>query len=226
MAANAFALLHLPLRRSLAPRRALLPVATLVAVAFVIARLARDQTHPADALLLETIGPALIPLSTFALARATLAGESLATAGEPLVDFGARDRAAAIAHALVATLLAALTAAMVTVAALVAAHDLPGDIVRSTAIAALAGAAYGALFTAFASFGRHGGGALFVLAADAVLGAGDGSFAAVTPHANLRSLFGGVPPLDFGPRTSFVALVAMGALSFFLIAVRTRRPRR
>lgn len=226
MAANGFALLHLPLRRSLALRRALLPVAALVVVAIIAARLARDQPHPADALLLETIGPALIPLSTFALARATLAGESLATAGEPLVDFGARDRAAAVAHGLVATLLAALTSALVTVVALVAAHDVPADILRSTAIAALAGAAYGALFTAFASFGRYGGGALLVLAADAVLGAGDGGFAAATPRANLRSLFGGVPPLDLGPRASFVALVATGALSFVLIAVRTRRPRR
>jgi hypothetical protein len=201
MPASAFALLHVPLRRSLAPRRALVPIAALVAVAFVVARLARDQAHPADALLLETIGPALVPLSTFALARATLAGESLATAGASLVDFGARDRAAALAHALVATLLAAVTAALVTAASNVAT-------------------------SACASFGRHGGGALFVLAADAALGTGDGTIAALTPHAHLRSLFGGVPPLDLGPRASFAALVALVAASFALIAVRTRRARR
>jgi hypothetical protein len=226
MAANDFALFQVPLRRGLSPRRALLPLTGLVLVALVVARLARENAHPADTELLETVGPAVIPLLGFALARATLAGQSLATAGEPLVFFGARDRAAATAHALVAALLAALASALVTVVALLAVHAAPGDVIRSSAIAAVAGATYAALFTAGASFGRRGGGAIFVLAADAILGSGDGAFAALTPRAHLRSLFGGVPPLDLGPRASFVALATLVAFAFLIIAARTRRPRR
>ena len=226
MVASRVALLRLPFLRGLSPRRALVPVAAFVVVAVVFGRLAREHAHPADAVLLETVAPALIPLATFALVRATLGGLSLAAAAEPLVDFGARAREAAIAHALVATLLAALSAAVVTGAALLAVHDGAGELLRATAIAGGAGAAYGALFTAGASFGRSGGGAIFVLAADALVGSGYGSLAALTPRAHLRSLLGGIPPIDLGARASFVALAVMVAFASLVVTARTRRPPR
>ncbi len=105
-------------------------------------------------------------------------------------------------------------------------HAAPGDIVRSTALAALAGAAYGALFTAGASFGRTGGGAIFVLAVDAILGPGDTAMAAITPRAHLRALFGGVSPADVSSRSSCLALVVMIAFGLLVVNLRSLRPPR
>ena len=220
------ALVQIPLRRGVDIRRALLPVAGLAAVAFVAARLARDLAHPADGVLLQTVAPLVIPLATFAVVRATLGGRSLADAGELLLFFGARPRAVAAVHVLVAAFLAALAAVLATIVALVTVHAAPDDLLRSSALAALAGAAYGAVFAAGASFGRNGGGAVVFLAVDAVLGAGTTAVAALTPRSHLRGLFGGVPPGDVSSRGSCVALVVMIALALLVGTFRAGRPRR
>jgi hypothetical protein len=218
-------LLQLPLRRGLGPRRALVPVTGLVLFALVAARLVRGQAHPADSVLLETVGAVVIPLAAVVLVRATLAGRSVGDAGAPLLFFGASRRSAATAQLLVATFLAAAVAALATLGALLVVHAAQGDIVRSSALAALAGAAYGALFTAGASFGSGGGGAIVVLVLDAVVGVGDSAAAVLTPRAHLRALFGGVGPADLSSRASCAALVVMIVFGLFVVNLRARPPR-
>ncbi len=218
-------LLQLPLRRGLGPRRALVPVTGLVLFALVAARLVRGQAHPADSVLLETVGAVVIPLAAIALVRATLSGRSVGDAAAPLLFFGASRRAAATAQLLVATFLAATVAALATLGALLVVHAAQADIVRSSALAALAGAAYGALFTAGASFGRSGGGAIVVLVVDAILGPGDSAAAVITPRAHLRALFGGVAPADLSSRVSCVVLVVMIAFGLLVVNLRARPPR-
>ena len=97
---------------------------------------------------------------------------------------------------------------------------LAADLLTTTPIALLGGAAYAAWFALGAAFLRAGRGKLVVLLVDFTLGAGSGVVAALFPRAHLRSLIGGERVMDLPQANSSVLLLAM---TIALIAVAAQR---
>ena len=86
---------------------------------------------------------------------------------------------------------------------------LARDLVVSAEVGALGGAAYAAYFVLGASFGARGLGRSVLLVVDWLFGVGRGASAVLTPRAHVRSLLGGMAPLDMTARGSFVALAVI-----------------
>jgi hypothetical protein len=211
-------------------RRAWLTSGAWCALAIAVAAAARANgaAHGADHVLVEVLGPFVLPLLAYALVGAALDARSLGASVAPLVSFGAPARRA-VAAAWIVTVGActALCAVLAAATAIVAhgAEDPPlvRDAFASAYVAALGGSAYAAWFLLGATFGRQGRGRAAFLILDWVLDRADGVLALVTPRAHLRNLLGGTPPMDVPQRASAIALVCLLGVYAFGALWRTRR---
>ncbi len=200
------------------------------AVAIVAALLARHDRayHGADRALLGAYATVVLPLAAFGVVGALLGARSLAAAVEPFARFGAPPvRSAWVAVGVGAIACALLGGALAAAVALLAHGELDPprthDALTSAYAGALGGAAYAAWFALGAAIGRRGGGRATLLVADWVLGAGHGTAALFAPRAHVRSLLGGLPPLELPASASALALVAIALLCAALAAWRVRR---
>lgn len=192
---------------------------------------ARGAVHGADDLLPGTLGPFVVPLLAYAAVGAVLGPGGLRSTMRGYVAVGAPPRAAAFGPSFVAIGLASASGALATGLGALLAHgpsdpSLALDLPISTAVGALGGAAYGALFSAGAAVGA---GALrgMLLAADFVLGGGGGPLGVLFPRGHLLALLGSESAIAenlLPRRASSVALVVLGAL-YLLVVVRASRRR-
>lgn len=202
-----------------------------VPLALAIALFARAQGggHPADHILVEIVGAAILPLLVYLLIGAMLGAGSLAASASPYVALGARPAWVTLTLVGVGATACCVCGAAIAAAVALLAHG-PGDPPRahdaiiSAYVGGLGGAAYACWFACGASFGRRGGGRPVALVLDWLLGVQGGVTALFTPRAHLRNLLGGAPPDRLPERASALALVAIMAVCL-LLTVRRVRPR-
>ncbi len=204
-------LARVPIARLTRSRTALLSLfgwtALAIAVAFVDR--AHSSGHGASGALVHAFGSVALPLLAFGIATAIANGNTLSHSGRALVALGAPPARVAAASVLTAVVASALMGVVLGgIVLLVAGTDRPlGDDLLTTAwVAALGGAAYGALFS-FGSTFRWGRGALLI--ADALLGSFASLGSVFLPRAHLRSLLGGLPANDLPQQWSVLALAAI-----------------
>jgi hypothetical protein len=214
------------------PRALLVGVAwCLLALGFALAARSRGSAHGADHALLEGYGALVLPLLAFALVGALVGPRSLRASTAPVVSFGASPAIAAAATATLGVLACSAVAAALAAGVALLAHgasDPPraADALASAYAGALGGAAYAALFSLGATFGRRGGGRTLFLVADWLLGAGSGTTAALTPRGHLRNLLGGASPLGWSGRASSIALVVIALACIVAATWRSRKAAR
>ena len=220
---------RLPLARLSRTPRAWVPVVAWAGLAVVSAVVLRRGGSSATTGALEVIfGELALPLLAFTIVGAALGGDALARSTRPVVAFGAPPPVVALATIGVAVVATAIVTAVLGGAVAALAHGagdppLARDALTSAWVAGLGGAAYGALFSFGASFGKRGGGRAVALVADWVLGSGTGAAGVPTPRAHLRSLLGGEGVMGLSGRASAVALVVLVLLFAALATGRTRR---
>jgi hypothetical protein len=221
--------LRLPIARlARTPRAWVAIVGWMLAAVVSAAILHRRGTSATEAALGSVFGSFALPLLAFAVVGAVLGGESLGRACRSLVAFGAPPAKAALSATVASIGAAALLAALSGSLVAVVAHgplDPPvvHDALTTAWVSGLGGAAYAALFTFGATFGRHGWGRVAALFVDWLFGGGTGVVASCLPRAHVRSLLGGEAVVSLGERASAAALVAL-VVAFTLLAVaRARR---
>jgi hypothetical protein len=209
-------LAQLPLLRAVRSPRGWLVIAGWIAFAIAGALLARrgGAVRGADHALLGAYGAVALPLLVYGVVAVVLGGHSLARSGTALVTLGASPYRVALATLGTSVAISALLGGLLALAVGALAHGsadppLVRDLVVSAEVGALGGAAYAAYFTLGASFGARGLGRSVLLVIDWVFGVGRGASAVLTPRAHVRSLLGGMAPLDMTARGSFVALAVL-----------------
>jgi hypothetical protein len=217
-------LARVPLARITRSRVALLSLLGWTALAVAVAIVDREHSsgHGANGALLHAFGGIALPLLAFGIATAVANGNTLSHSGRALVALGAPPVRVATASVLTAIVASAFMGVVLGgVVLLVAGTDRPlGDDLLTTAwVAALGGAAYGALFSLGSTF-RWGRGVLLI--ADAFLGSWGSLGAVVLPRAHLRSLLGGLPANDLAQQWSVIALAAITLLCAALAIRRGR----
>jgi len=143
----------------------------------------------------------IVPLATLGAVGLVLGNESVAAATTPLARFGISRRPLAFGLTAGALATASALAAAIAFTTALCAHDpwappLGQDLLSSTWIGALVGAAYAGLYSFGATFGRRGGGRGFVFLFDFVFGASGSALSVFAPRAHALHLLGGEPPLD------------------------------
>ncbi len=168
----------------------------------------------------------VIPLLTLAILSVVVGPRSLRDATWPVARFGAT-RAACALGMIGATMLACAVASVVLSSVAVAVGHTPsspplaGDVLTSAWIAALTGAAYGALYSFGATLGRAGGGRSVLLALDFVLGRTE-LFGSILPRGNAANLIGVGSPLEASQRTSSILLIGVTLLVALIATWRSR----
>ncbi|MDB4996952.1 MAG: hypothetical protein JWM74_4384 [Myxococcaceae bacterium] len=218
------ALARVPIARITRSRIALLSLFGWTALAVAVAIIDRGHTsgHGASGVLLHAFGSVALPLLAFGIATAVANGNTLSHSGRALVALGAPPARVATASVLTAIVASALMGVVLgAVVLVVAGTDRPlGDDLLTTAwVAALGGAAYGALFSLGSTF-RWGRGALLI--ADAFMGSFGSLGSVILPRAHLRSLLGGMPANDLAQQWSVLALAAITVLCAALAIRRGR----
>jgi hypothetical protein len=165
----------------------------------------------------------ILPVVLVLASRRALAPTRLDAAATPLARFGLSRRTVAFGLVMASMLGAALLASSSAALAAVLAHDPTAPAIRLDAlssawIGALGGSAYAALFAFGASFGTHGGGRWWALAADLLLGSTSGVGALLAPRAHLENLLGGEPPMLLSQPASAACLGAI-AIVFTVLAL-------
>lgn len=168
----------------------------------------------------------IIPFATLGATGLVLGTSGLVDATTPLARFGISRRPLALG--LVACTIATASAIAAAVAFMTAllAHDpwappLGQDLLASTWIGALAGAAYAGLYSLGATFGRRGGGRGFVLIFDFVFGGSASALAVLAPRAHALHLLGADAPVSgMSQWTSAAVLLVMAALGSGLAVFR------
>jgi hypothetical protein len=224
------ALARLPLARLVRSPRAWLVVGAWTALAIAVAVVVRAGGQPsgADRALQGSFGRFVLPLLTYAVVGAAVGGTSMRRGIKGLVGLGAAPRQAALATTLVAVVACALAGGVLAVVVCGLAHGaadppLGRDLVASSWVGALGGAAYAAYFSAGAAFGKGGAVRGMFLVFDFVVGGGAGVGALLTPRGHLVALLGGPPSADLPARASSVALVVLlGAYVALAVAVSRR----
>jgi hypothetical protein len=100
---------------------------------------------------------------------------------------------------------------------------LLNDVLATSWIGVLSGAAYVTALVGVSAFGRRGSGRAWFLAADFLLGAGSSFLALPWPKAHIRNLLGGVPVLDLSQAAGAVALLGTSFAFLCLGAWRSGR---
>jgi hypothetical protein len=222
------ALARVPFARVRSGAAARIVTGAWAALAFAIAFAAhaRGAAHGADIVLVDTVGALVVPLLAYGLVASAVGGRSLASAGAPLVAFGALPSQAALTTVAVAAAASALAGALVAAGVAVIAHGTADpsratDALASAYAGALGGAAYAGWFSLGATFGERGGGRALFLLVDWTLGSAGGA-ALVTPRGHLRNLLGGAAPQDLSGRASSLALILIACACAVLAARRVR----
>jgi hypothetical protein len=158
-----------------------------------------------------------LPLAVYALVQASMLGRPLHTAAAELAHFGGDRRELALGLAATSVAGAAVVGASLAVIAVLAArplHDpaLVADLAASAWIGALGAAAYGGLFVGASGFGARGGGRLWALILDWLLGAGTTALAVPFPRSHILNLLGAPPVLGFPQWGSALSLLLLGVL--------------
>lgn len=175
-------------------------------------------------------GPAFglaIPIASLALVTLALGRKRLEDAVEPVATLGGGRRSAALgallATSAVTALLGALTGATT---AWIAYGRLDGsvlmDALTAAWIGALAGGVYAFYYGAASSVGKRGGGRLWALVADWLLGPLAGVAAVIFPRAHALNLLGATPVLDLPQVASTAILLGMAGLFAALASLRTQ----
>lgn len=168
----------------------------------------------------------IIPLATLGATGLVLGKSGLVDATTPLSRFGISRRPLALGLVACITATAATIAASVAFVTALLAHDpwappLAQDLLSSTWIGALVGAAYAGLYSLGATFGRRGGGRGFVFILDFMLGGSAGGLAVIAPRAHALHLLGSEPPASgMSQWASAAVLLVMAVLGAGLAVVR------
>jgi len=165
----------------------------------------------------------ILPVALLLASRRMLDPLRLDAATTPLARFGASRRSVALGLVVASMLGGALLASTAAVVAAVLAHDPTAPAVGLDAlscawIGALGASAYAAYFALGATFGAHGAGRWWALAADFLLGSTSGLGALFAPRAHIQNLLGGEPPMLFSQPASAASLAAM-AVAFTVLAL-------
>ncbi len=222
------AAVRLPVARLTRSPRAWVPVFAWAALAVGAAIALQHGAHGSADALQVVFAQIVLPLVSFSVVGALLGGDGLARSTRALVAFGATPADVALGTVIAAVASSAITSMILGSAVAALAHGsadppLLRDVATSAWVAGLGGAAYAALFSFGAAFGRRGLGRSIALVADWLLGAGTSGVALITPRAHVRSLLGGEAVFGLSGRLSAAALVALVALFAGLAVARTRR---
>ncbi|MBL9021480.1 MAG: hypothetical protein JNL21_04740 [Myxococcales bacterium] len=212
--------------------RALAAALTSIAVTIVIAVIERGSTPVGAAdRALATVFRLVVPLCAVALSGQSTGLVSLRDAAWPASRFGHPRASVGLGLALAATIATALLSLLTAILALLAtrigaeagraALPLARDLMTTSWIAVLAGAAYAAWVGLGATWGRRGGGRLVVLAVDLVAGGLSGA-GAVLPRGLTRHLLGGEAPLELPQAASSAILLGTTLACLGLVTLRTR----
>ena len=221
--------LRLPLARLTRTPRGWAPILAWVILAIASALVLRRSGMSGTGGALEIVfGQLALPFIAFAVVGAVLGRDGLARSTRAFVVFGASPARVALATIGVAVAASALVAGVLGASIAALAHGasdppIARDALTTAWVAALGGAAYAALFSAGASFGKRGGGRLAALVVDVVLGSGTGAAALFVPRAHLRSLLGGDAVMGLPGRGSAGVLVVLGGLFVAVAVGRSRR---
>ena len=225
---SSLSLLRHPFARITGARGKWVPVLAWALLAVFVALLARRTDHAVESALARGFGAVSMPLLVFAVFGLVCPEGTLAGAARPLVFLGAPARRAAFAVASTVVGVSALVCAALAALVVVIAHGptdppLGADLLASSVVGALGGAAYAAYFSFGSSlFGTAGRGIFLV--ADLVLG-GLGVGALVSPRAHVRALFGGPLAAHVSLRGSSIALAVMLVVFVLLATLRSRQKR-
>jgi hypothetical protein len=224
------ALARVPIARLTRTRRTGLVIAAWVVVAIVGAVFVRGRgdTSGADHVMRGSFGRFVLPLLAYAVVGATIGGTGMRRGIRGLVGLGSSPRRAAVATALVAAFACAVVGGILAAIVCAIAHGradppLGADLIASTWIGALGGAAYGAYFAAGSSIGKTGTLRGVFLAADFIVGSGAGVGAALVPRGHVVALLGGPLVADLSRRASSVLLVGLVVLWLAVVALAARR---
>ncbi|HEY2405552.1 MAG TPA: hypothetical protein VGI10_06105 [Polyangiaceae bacterium] len=166
-------------------------------------------------------GPVLgwtLPIVGYLIAQRVTDNQRLDHSLEPLARHGADRRRVAVGLLLVSAALSALTGGLLAIVTVSAAHEhfdaaWLRDLAATTLVASAAGLVYATWFWGASTIGRRGGGRLWALAGDLVLGAGSSLFALPFPRSHLRNLLGGLPPAGLSQRAAWLAFAILSALT-------------
>jgi hypothetical protein len=197
--------------------------ATLVLLAGLLER-REDLVHAADRTLVGAVFGIALPVLGYVLLGRASDGRRLDTALDALARHGA-DRQRALLGAVLASA-ATLGAAGMLLASLgvvtargIGDPRLIGDAALSSMIGLGAGVCYACWFALGSQLGGQGGGRIWALALDWLLGTGTTALAAPWPRAHLRNLLGAEPVLGMPQWSAPVALSLLGlsCLAFSLL---------
>jgi len=216
--------------RNATATRSLVGAAFTLAVVALIA-MAEKQVGvfgAANRALEDRVFGLLLPFVLLYASTRILQPMRLDDAASPIARFGFSRRAVGLgligASMVAGAALAAVAAAETTILA----HDLTApppalDAFNCAWIGALTGCAYAGLFALGATFGARGGGRLWALGLDFVLGATSGFAAVLVPRAHAQNLLGGEPPLLLAQPASAALLVVL-AIGFTVLALARSTP--
>lgn len=169
-----------------------------------------------------------IPLLAYAAVARVANYRRLDDAVRDLARHGADRRATVAWFVLMTAARVAVVGALVSaLAVLLGSSDPPAlvrtDMLTSAWIGAVGGAAYTGWFSLGSLWGKTGGGRLFALAVDWVLGGAASAVAVPWPRAHLRSLLGGDLVAGLPAWQSSVTLGLLAVLYFFACVLRVAR---
>lgn len=200
-------------------RRISTPVTLIVAALFVaFAALVERRLGPttaADRTLVGAVFGLALPLLGYLTLHAVTDGGRLDAALTVIARHGGQRKLAALG--LVGACALALAGAGATLAALGVAlargagPRLASDLLASSWVGVLGGASYAAWFALGSTVGRRGGGRVWALCIDWVLGSSATLLAAAWPRGHLRNLLGAEPVLGMPQWAGLAALVALAA---------------
>jgi len=208
-----YAMVHV--KRFLRTRSSVLAALAWLLLAVVIGLAAGAKSTGISGALISTHANTALPFLSYAVVGGIVSQKGLGPQvfGLTLLGLGARRAAGSLVVAALAmgALLGLLSSAIICVLG----HGpmdppLAHDLLVTSWIGALGGAAYASLFLLGSSFFKGTGRSIF-FAVDWVLG-GSGVFALFLPHGHLQSLFGGDRALHLSQRASSGMLVAISAL--------------
>ncbi len=217
------------MRNATATRSLVGAIVTLCIVALI--SLAEKQASifgAASRALEDRVFGLLMPFVLLYASTRILQPVRLEDAASPIARFGFSRRSVGLGLIVASMVAGGALAAIAAAETAILAHDLTApppalDAFTCAWIGALTGCAYAGLFALGATFGARGGGRVWALGLDFVLGATSGFAAVLVPRAHAQNLLGGEPPLLLGQPAS-VALLVVLAIGFTGLALARSTP--
>jgi hypothetical protein len=196
----------------------------------VVALLERrfSPIHAADRALSGVALGIVLPLWTYGLVARATDGQRLVNAIFDVARLGGSRRAALLGWLTLTAGVGALVGALLAIGTVLITRSpsdprLASDLLTSSWIGLLAGFVYVCWFAAASTFGARGGGRLWALALDWVLGAGISAIALPWPRSHVRNLLGAEPVLDLPQWASTAGLLALAVLCSAIALGRSPR---